>query len=82
MMRDWKIQNYTKYINVIYYHIWGLVEDRKLRIEWIPSLSILASSLTKALPAKLFKRHQDKWSLVEWKDLKSPKEITEQGRED
>lgn len=57
LIKDLKNQNCSKYINVIYYHIQGMLENRELGIEWIFNLLILADSFTKLLFAKVFKRH-------------------------
>lgn len=35
LIKDPESQNCTKYIDVIYYHIWKLVDDGKLKIKWI-----------------------------------------------
>lgn len=65
LTRNPKSQNQTKHIDVIYHHVRGLVEDGKLTINWIESSKMLADGLTKAFPTALFKRHQEKWGLVE-----------------
>lgn len=59
LTKNLKSQNYKKNINVIHYHIQILVNDRKLKIKWIQSESMLANRLTKALLAGLFKKHQE-----------------------
>lgn len=58
-----KSQNYTKHINIMHYRIYELVDNRKLEINWIYNSLILVDGLTKALPTRLFKRHQDDWGL-------------------
>lgn len=65
LTRDSKSQNQTKHIDVMYQHICGLGEDRKLAIEWSESSTMLADGLTKALFTGPFKKHQDEWSLVD-----------------
>ena len=50
-------QNRTKYINVMYHHVGGLVEDGKLGIKWIPIVSIFIYGLMKALSAITFKSY-------------------------
>ena len=52
-----KSQNRTKHIDVMHYHVRGLVEDGELAIDWIKSSAILADGLTKALLAAPFKKH-------------------------
>ena len=49
LTKDLESQNCTKHINVMQYYVQGLVEDRKLGIEYISTLSILAYRLTKVL---------------------------------
>ena len=43
---------------------------------------MLADSFTKALLARLFKRHQGEWELIKWQSLdsKSLIQLTKQGR--
>lgn len=65
LTKDPESQNRTKHIDLMHHHVRGLVEDGELGIEWIPSTSMLADGLTKALPASTFKNHREKWSLVE-----------------
>lgn len=57
LTRNLESQNYIKYIDVIYYYIWGLVENRKLEIELIFSSLILVDGLIKALSTRTFKRY-------------------------
>lgn len=56
-MRDPESLNYIKYINVIYYQVQKLVENRKLVIKWISSTNMLANSLIKVLSTMLFRKH-------------------------
>ena len=46
-----------KHIDVMHHHVRELVENGKLKIEWVPNSSMLAGDLTKSLPMALFKRH-------------------------
>ena len=57
LIKDPESQNQMKYINVMYYHIHGLVEDGELAIKWIKNSAILVDSLMKALSAEPFKKH-------------------------
>lgn len=50
MIKNPESQNCITHINILNYYIQRLVEDRKLRIEWIVSSLTLANSLTKTLP--------------------------------
>ena len=59
LTKDLKNQNCTKDINVVHYYVRELVENRKLAIEWISSLNMLANDFTKALPARPFKIYQE-----------------------
>lgn len=63
LTKDLESWNCTKHIDVMYYHIQGLVEDGELGIEWISNLSMLANGLTKSLSATTFKKYQEKWGL-------------------
>lgn len=67
LIRDPKSRNWTKYIDVIHQYIFGLVEDRKLPINWIESFAILADSLIKAFSTALVKKDQEEWGLIEYK---------------
>lgn len=49
-------QNHIKYIEIIYYHIMRLINDKKLNIKYIQSSFILANRLIKAFLTKLFKK--------------------------
>lgn len=49
LTKDPESQNRTNYIDMIYHHLQGLVEERELKIEQISSSSMLANSLKKAL---------------------------------
>lgn len=60
LIKNPKSQNYTEHINVMYYHIEGLIKQKKLKIKQISNLSILANGLTKTLFVRFFKKHQDK----------------------
>lgn len=42
---------------MIYHYICGLIEDKKLVINWIESSTIFVDSLTKAFFAALFKKY-------------------------
>ena len=64
LTRDLESQNCTKRIYVIHHHIQELVENGELAIEWISNSNMLVHGLTKALPAGLFKRHQEEWGLI------------------
>ena len=55
--------NHIKHIDVMYHQIQELVENGELGIEWVPSSSMLADSLTISLPVASFKRHLDEWGL-------------------
>ena len=59
LIKDPESQNRTKHIDVMHYHMKGLMEEGVLEIKLIFSSLILTNSLTKALPAELFKRHQE-----------------------
>ena len=59
LTRDPKNQNHIKHINIIYHHVRELVENEKLAIKWVSNSNMLADNLTKALPAGLFKKHQE-----------------------
>lgn len=59
LMRNSESQNYTKHIDIIYYYIWGLVENKELEINWIYSLLMLADELRKVLPIRPFRRLWD-----------------------
>ena len=59
LSKNLESQNHTKHIDVMYHHIWELVDDRKLEIEWIQSLSILANRLIIALLVGPFIKHQE-----------------------
>ena len=58
LTRDPESQNCIKHINVIYHHVYGLVEDGEISIKWISSTNILTFSFIKALHTGPFKRHQ------------------------
>ena len=51
-------QHRTKYIDVQYHYIRELVNDKKLDVEWTPSVMMLADGMTKALIVDLFKKHR------------------------
>ena len=57
LTKDLESQNRTNHIDVMYHHMRGFVEDGELGIEWIPSSSMLADGLMKALLARPFKRY-------------------------
>lgn len=57
LTKDPMSQNQTKYINVMHHHICGLIEDRKLAIDWIESFAMLADVLIKVLSIAFFKKH-------------------------
>ena len=81
LTRDLENQNRTKHINMIYYHIQGLVEDRELRIEWISSASMLADGLAKVLSISAFKKYWEEWSLIEaWEEGKLKVKVTWKGK--
>lgn len=63
LMKNPKSQNCTKHINMILHHIWRLVDDERLRIEWIQGSSMLANKLIKVFPIRPFKKHRDEQSL-------------------
>ena len=42
----------------------GLMKDKKLEIEWIPSSLMLDDDLMKALLTGSFKKHQEEWGLI------------------
>lgn len=60
LTKDLKSQNWTKHIDVMYYHMCGLVEDGELAIELIEISAILTDRLIKTLFVGLFKKYQDK----------------------
>ena len=60
----------------MYHHMRRLVENRELAIEWIKSSAVLTDSPTKALSIGLFKKYQDKWSLVDEERICLKKEST------
>lgn len=62
LIKNPESQNYTKYIDVIHHHIWGLVDNGELGIKWIWNSFMLADGLTEALHVGPFKKHQDEWS--------------------
>lgn len=62
LTKDPKSQNRIKYINVIYYHVRKLVEKKELLMKQIPNAKMLVNSLMKTLPAKPFRKYQDKSS--------------------
>ena len=64
LTRDLESQNRTKHIDVMHYHVYRLVEDGEILVEWMSSIDMLANSLTKALPAGSFKRHREEWGLT------------------
>lgn len=45
LIKDPKSQNYTKYIDVMHYYIWKLVDKKKLGIKSISSSLIFADRL-------------------------------------
>lgn len=57
MTKNPESQNQTKYSNVMYYYVRGLVKEGELSVEYIFNLMILIDGLTKALPTKWFKKH-------------------------
>ncbi len=57
LKKNLKSQNHIKHIDIIYQHIRGFIEDRKLAIEQILSLNILTNGLTKVLIIGYFKKH-------------------------
>lgn len=59
LTRDLQSQKQTKHIDVIYHHIYGLEEDKKLAIKQIKNSTMFTDTFTKALPTGLFKKHQD-----------------------
>lgn len=67
LTKDFESQNYIKHIDDIYYHVLGLIKDRKLVIKWISSSNMLANSLLKAFLIKSFRRYQKEWGLVKKK---------------
>lgn len=52
-----KSQNQTKYIDVMYYYIHKLINDRELAIEWIKKPAMLADGLIKTFSIGSFKKH-------------------------
>lgn len=58
-------QDQTKHIDIIYHYIRGLVKKGELSIKWIASSIMLIDGLTKTLLVVSFKKHWDKWDLVE-----------------
>ena len=64
LMKDSKSQNHIKHINIMYHHVYRLVENGEILIGWILSIDMLIDNLIKALPTGLFKRHQGKWYLI------------------
>lgn len=63
LIRDLKSQKPIKHINIMHYYMGGLVDNGELAIKQIFNLKILVDDLTKALPTKPFKKHQEKWKL-------------------
>lgn len=50
-------QHRTKYINVKHHYIKKLINMKKLTIEWILGLKMLADRMTKSLPTKTFRKY-------------------------
>lgn len=57
LTKDIESLNQIKRIDVIYYHICRLLENRKLAIIYISSLKILVDRLTKFLSIMHFKKY-------------------------
>ena len=55
LIKDLESQNCTKHIDVMYYHVRGLVQDGELGIKWISNSSIFADGLIKVLITRFFK---------------------------
>lgn len=55
MIKDLKSQNYIKYINIIYHHIYRLIKNRKLTII---SSNIFINGLIKGFSIILFKNNK------------------------
>jgi len=49
-----RISNKSKYIDIVYYHVWDLVETGKINLLHVPSKDNLADINTKALPTPQF----------------------------
>ncbi len=58
LTKNLESQNRTKYIDVQHHYIRELVNNKELKIEWVPSAKMLADGMMKALPADQFKKHR------------------------
>lgn len=58
-------QHRTKHIDVQHHYVRELVNDKELKIEWVPSAMMLADGMTKALTIDLFKKHRALLGLVQ-----------------
>lgn len=58
LIKNAESQHCTKHIDVQHHYVQKLVNEGEFTIKWIPGVEILADEMTKALPTKMFRKHQ------------------------
>lgn len=57
IIKNLKNQYQTKYIDIQYYYVCKLINNKKQQIEWVLSMTILNNKIIKVLIVNLFKKH-------------------------
>ena len=66
------LYKHLKHINICYYYIRDLAEQKKLQINYIPTTDMVADGMTKLLQRITFKRFKDQLGVVEEKQRDLP----------